>query len=715
MCTDDWGRLQIVLQNAKKTVDKIFNHTQGNGNSVNTLWKTFFASDKIAKDMSYPALILLQATKQLTELGMTLTEIREAYSPKTVEEVSKKSLCQSTPIEECAAGGFRTFSGYCNNVAHPMWGTVFQAFSRIAPASYLDGISIPRKAADGFDLPSSLLVSETVFTDSAGGKHPAASLLLAQWAQFVYDDLVKIGTLTDKNGALVNCCNIEQSSECFPVRSTVPAKSTCIPYSRTLPALNASCTLGERQQANQATAFLDASMIYGNTGKTAAILRSYKNGELKVLRAAKGHFLLPQEENIQNCASAASQLCFLSGTSNVNLMPTQTALHTVWVLQHNRVAKRLKEINEFWDDERIYRETRKIIGAQIQHITFNEFLPVVLGSNAMQNEKITLEPNGYSGDYDMEENPSVLNEYATAAGLFFYSLFPESMLLPKSGRSVKFAGSFYDSQILYTHNGLEDIIRFMLNENSKHFGTSVGSQFTDGFLSTSGIPGFDLMAVFIQMGRDHGLPSYVEIRKHCGLKPVKSFGDLETAVQNKEVIQKLKLLYKRVDDIDLLPMGLAEKPLPGSFVGPTFACIIAKQFAKVQRGDRYWYESFFYPSQFTSTQLSEIRKTSLATVLCDNVPDMTYIQPAAFMTPDNYENAVISCKSELMKPMNISAWRDVEPPIELPITERTIENAIRIAEQRVRDVQLKERHLQLSSTLCSIAATELYRGYVFWK
>lgn len=58
-------------------------------------------------------------------------------------------------------------------------------------------------------------------------------------------------------------------------------------------------------------------------------------------------------------------------------------MHTLWIRQQNRIAKLLSKITN-WDAERIFQETRKIIGAQIQVITYNEFLPLILGEQTVR-------------------------------------------------------------------------------------------------------------------------------------------------------------------------------------------------------------------------------------------------------------------------------------------------------------------------------------------
>lgn len=48
------------------------------------------------------------------------------------------------------------------------------------------------------------------------------------------------------------------------------------------------------------------------------------------------------------------------------------------------------------------------------------------------------------------------------------------------------------------------------------------------------------------------------------------------------------IFYRHPNDVDLWSGGVSERPLAGSMLGPTFACIIATQFSYARRGDRFW-------------------------------------------------------------------------------------------------------------------------------
>ena len=54
-------------------------------------------------------------------------------------------------------------------------------------------------------------------------------------------------------------------------------------------------------------------------------------------------------------------------------------MHTIWLWQHNCLATQLAQLNPCWDDEKLYQEARKIVGAMMQVITYKEYLPLLFG------------------------------------------------------------------------------------------------------------------------------------------------------------------------------------------------------------------------------------------------------------------------------------------------------------------------------------------------
>jgi hypothetical protein len=78
-------------------------------------------------------------------------------------------------------------------------------------------------------------------------------------------------------------------------------------------------------------------------------------------------------------------------------------------------------LNPNWDDERLFQESRRIVIAQIQHITYNEYLPLLIGRDLVHKYRLTPLDNGYSTDYDLNVNAAAINEYATVVSLFFFN------------------------------------------------------------------------------------------------------------------------------------------------------------------------------------------------------------------------------------------------------------------------------------------------------
>lgn len=63
----------------------------------------------------------------------------------------------------------------------------------------------------------------------------------------------------------------------------------------------------------------------------------------------------------------------------VNSQPQLGVIHTLFIREHNRIADNLATLNDHWDDERLYQESKKIVVAEIQHITYSQWLPRILG------------------------------------------------------------------------------------------------------------------------------------------------------------------------------------------------------------------------------------------------------------------------------------------------------------------------------------------------
>ncbi|CAH1785404.1 unnamed protein product [Owenia fusiformis] len=535
---------------------------------------------------------------------------------------------------------YRTPDGQCNNLKNSSFGRAEFPFIRYLPADYGDGLSTGRLANDGGQLPNPRLISREIHTDfnSVSGR---ITHMVMQWGQFLDHDITRTPMSSGFEGTSIDCCAAvgEFPNGICDMAINVPAndlsftKQSCINFVRSAPTTDAACTLGARQQLNEITSFIDGSNVYGSTYEEQVKLREMANGVMKQTDSKEGSVgvLLPQDHDDESCATddANKRPCFAAGDIRVNEQPGLASIHTIWLREHNRIVTSLRAMHSAWPDEIIFQESRKIVGALLQHITYNEWLPIILGQTVMVQNGLTPLTSGYFRGYDEAIDPTIANVFATATFRFGHSLIDDHLVRladiantsASNFTNLQLKDTFFNPKSVYDfdNGGCESILKGLASQGAQTVDRFIKGQLTNE-LFTDGHMSLDLAALNIQRGRDHGLPGYNLWREYCNLPRATAIDELAEIPPG--IRTKLESIYAHVDDIDIFTGGLAETRLPDALVGPTFACILAKQFHALKVGDRFWYENDLNDSKytkFTTEQLTEIRKVTLSGILCQNM------------------------------------------------------------------------------------------------
>ncbi|XP_063847936.1 peroxidase-like [Scylla paramamosain] len=623
-------------------------------------------SRNLAKEYNLPKDVLLN--------GLPLIDSFRTIIGKVCPDFMKPTACEVTR--------YRKYNGRCNNLENPLWGAMNTAFKRRLPPAYADGIDAPRVGVDGYPLPSPRVVSAHVHRDDGPHDH-AVTIMAVAWGQAIDHDM----TLTAETKDPITkedpkCCEGPGHPECFPIH--IPDEDPfyslfgqkCISVVRSVPGVKYGCKLGPRSQINQISSMLDANWVYGSTNDHANQIRLHRGGLMKslpVFREFGMKDLLPLKLNEpdEGCIRPNRDVyCFDAGDGRVNEQLVLAVLHTLFMREHNRIAMGLYRYNPHWDDEKLYHEARHILAAITQHITYNEFLPMVLGKEVMQKYNIILEKHGYFNGYGPKIDLSMSDDFVTSAFRFGHSLLPATIERWSPGnkyissqRLSKMLRKPYD---LYKAGWCDQYIMGLINQVAQAMDDAVTQEVTNHlFEEPDKRWGMDLAAINMQRGREHGVNSYNEYRAFCGLPRAHVFEDLLGTMSNITVA-RYKEIYRHPDDIDLWSGGVSERPLPGSMIGPTFSCLIGLTFKELRFGDRFWYENQGFPSQFTPDQLEEIRKVKLSRVICDNSDDIKTVQVYAMVLPDHEINPRVPCNAGILPRLDLSKWRDSQGPSPIP-------------------------------------------------
>jgi peroxidase len=517
---------------------------------------------------------------------------RGALTPTSgqTEVLEQRALLSASPI-----------GGEGNNVSHPEWGTPGSQFVRIAEADYADDISTPA----GADRPSAREISNAIVDQGDDGKvnRDLWSAMIFAWGQFLDHDLDLTNTGTTEPLSIA----VPQGDPFFDPTGTGTA--TINTQRSVFDAATGLSADNPRQQTNALTAFIDGSMVYGSDISRATALRTLSGGKLKT---SEGN-LLPlnsttffPEGPLANAVppNIPGDEAFVAGDIRVNENVVLTAMQTLWVREHNFQATEIARQHPDWSDEQIYQGARARVVAEIQAITYNEFLPTLLGRNGVGR---------YEG-YDATVNPGIANEFATAGFRVGHTLLGETIrFLDNDGNEVHTDVSLRDAFFnvdLFKEVGVDPLLKFMASDPASDLDNKIVDSVRNFLFGPPGAGGFDLASLNITRGRDHGLADYNSVREAYGLHRVREFSEIthDVALQDQ-----LRTEYGSVDNIDLWVGALAEDHRRGEGVGETLRAILVDQFSRLRAGDRFWYEN-----QMSRDEIARINHTSLSDIIRRN-------------------------------------------------------------------------------------------------
>jgi len=552
----------------------------------------------------------------------------------------------------------RSLDGRGNNELHPNWGRAKTLYLRLAPPDYRDGIS---RMEGG---PSPRYVSNRVFND--GGQNLFSENGVSQWGwvwgQFIDHD---IGLRNEQPG--------ESAPIAFNTNDPLEAFTDdlgAIAFSRT-PAAPGTGVATPRQQVNTLSSFIDASNVYGVDSARLAWLRLGpvdSSGAPLMLTddgylprvTARGDPTTAPAMDLMGALVGMPNRAVVAGDVRANENIALTALHTLFAREHNRIVAALPS---YLTAEERFQIARRVVGAEIQYITYTQFLPA-LG--------IQLEP--YRG-YQPSVNPALSNEFAVVGYRAHSMIHGEfDTTVPAGTYTDEELSAFAAQQIIVERTAADVTLTIPLNaafgnpdllqqvglgpvlqslaerqyKNDEQVDNTLRSILFQ--VPKPGIPDptvcgapvvnpdcftgvSDLPAIDIARGRDHGIPSYNDLRRAYGLAPKTSFIDVTgeatqrfpprlngndpaildfvelrdadgtllvpgsaeaedeavTGIRSSTLAARLKAAYGSVDRLDAFVGMVSEQHLKGTEFGELQLAIWTKQFAALRDGDRFYY------------------------------------------------------------------------------------------------------------------------------
>jgi hypothetical protein len=374
---------------------------------------------------------------------------------------------------------------------------------------------------------------------------------------------------------------------------------------------------------NDVTGWIDASVVYGIQYPPGVTLPPAPNPFANPFDLREGGRIASTGRlittNNGRYGPVDEQGQFIFGDPRGSENPDLASIQTLFIREHNWHVNRLADINPAWSGEQLYQRARSIVIAEIQHITFKEWLPKVVGESSIPE---------YTG-FKPGVNATTNVEFSVAAMRFGHSIVSGALdRINEQGvvtSSTTLAQAFFmPATQVQAYGGADGFIRKLCSDVSNKLDVYIIDDLRN--LLNDPPAALDLAATNIQRGRDVGLPTLNQMRQAFGLINYTSFDQITT---DQSVRDNLRAAYGDVNKVELWLGGLAETPAEGAMVGQTFQTIILDQMIRLRDGDAQWYQNVPWSSQ----DLGWIENTTMSDVILRNT-DTVLLQLDAFRAVD---------------------------------------------------------------------------------
>jgi hypothetical protein len=492
------------------------------------------------------------------------------------------ALLVLTPVAGAdIADEIRNLDGSGNNRDHPDWGKTNTQYLRVARTNYADGIAKPVGG------PSTRYVSNRVFNDVHQNLFSENSV--TQWG-FVWGQFMDhtFGLREEAGGETAN----------IPFNKTDPLESFTntlgsIPFMRTPAAPGTGTGTTPRQQINTVSSYIDGFSVYGGTADRLEWLREgpvdgrmANNGPKLLLQNG----FLPRADARGNAAAAppmalmgrleapgAFAKAFVTGDKRANENIALSSTHTLFALEHNRIVSALPNAIP---DELKFQIARRVVGAEQQYITYNEFLPAMgvrlpayTGYKDNVNASLGNEfaVVGYRAHSMIHGEFEAVGEAADYAAAQLAAIERQGVEVVADGDEVEFViplNIAFGNPELLKQVGLGAVLHGLGGEPQYKNDEMIDNQLrsvlfqvpvpgNEGCLDGPTLPAcfkgvVDLGALDIERGRDHGMPLYNDLRRAFGLAPKTSFTSITGESTDRFPTNDPKITGDPINDPNIL-------------------------------------------------------------------------------------------------------------------------------------------------------------------